>query len=286
MSRRLQGPSGPGAVAIASGMIFFVAAGDRLTGSEALFTVLYLAPVAFGTWFASVRAGILLSALSAVISLELDLAGRAHPLRPTVVAWNFLVLFGVFLALALVLDALRDRLAQEQEMARTDALTGIPNRRSFLESATLEVARARRHGRPLTIAFLDCDNFKLVNDLHGHATGDALLAKVGRTLRGSTRAVDTVARLGGDEFGLLLPETDGPTARALVDRLRTTLLGAMRESRWAVSFSVGAVTFEEAPGAVDEMLNLADALMYESKRAGKDAVRHEVVAPPARRATG
>jgi diguanylate cyclase (GGDEF)-like protein len=265
-------------------MTVCVAAGDRVTGTDAVFTMLYLAPIGFATWYATVRAGILLSAVSAVISLELDLAARAHPLRPPVVAWNFLVQFAGFLALAVLLDALKNRLAQEQEMARTDALTGIPNRRAFLESAAVEVARAQRHGRPVTVAFIDLDDFKAVNDLHGHAVGDALLAKVGRTLRATTRAVDTVARLGGDEFGLILPETDGTTARALVERLQGTLLASMRESRWSVGFSVGAVTWRQAPQSVDDMLGLADALMYEAKRGGKNAVRHEVVTPPMRQA--
>ena len=165
----------------------------------------------------------------------------------------------------------------EQQLARTDALTGLSNRRAFLEASSCELERARRSGQPMTVAYVDCDDFKRVNDLLGHAEGDQLLATVGTTLRGETRAVDAVARLGGDEFGLLLVDTDGPTAAALLHRLRVALVAAMREHGWKVGFSIGAVTFAATPATVDDMIGRADQLMYETKRRGKNGLRHEVV---------
>jgi diguanylate cyclase (GGDEF)-like protein len=159
----------------------------------------------------------------------------------------------------------------------------VANRRAFIEAAELELERARRSGRPLTLAFVDCDDFKSVNDELGHAEGDALLMVAAQTLRGSTRAVDAVARLGGDEFGLLLPETDGPTAQALLGRVRATLLSAMLRHHWRVGFSMGAATFITPPDSVDQMLARADELMYQAKRTAKGTARFDVVggAPPA-----
>jgi diguanylate cyclase (GGDEF)-like protein len=284
-----QGFSRMGSLAISLGMVLCVGLGDYLTG-PALFTLLYLGPIGFGTWFVGLRAGLALSLLSSVISFVTDLDNRnggvAPELSPVVESWNLFVQLGVFVALAVLLDAFRSRLVLEQQLARTDPLTQVANRRAFLEAAELEVERARRHRRALTVAYLDCDDFKRVNDRFGHEGGDALLALAGATLRAATRTLDTVARLGGDEFGLLLPETDGPTAESLVARLRAALHQALHEGGWPATFSMGVVTFLSPPGSVDEMIGIADQLMYEAKRAGKDQVRFAVVdsRPPLRAA--
>jgi diguanylate cyclase (GGDEF)-like protein len=270
-------------------MVLCVGLGDYLTG-PAIFTLLYLGPIGFGTWFVGLRAGLTLSILSTLISFVTDLdyrnGGVDLRLSPVVEGWNLFVQLGVFVALAILLDAFRSRLVLEQQLARTDPLTEVANRRAFLEAAEVEVERARRHRRPLTAAYLDCDDFKKVNDRFGHEGGDALLALAGATLRAATRTLDTVARLGGDEFGLLLPETDGPTAELLVGRLRATLDQALDEGGWPATFSIGVVTFLSPPGSVDEMIGIADQLMYDAKRAGKDQVRFAVVdsRPPLRAA--
>jgi len=270
-----------GALTIALGLMLCVAVGDDLTGADVSFTLLYLGPIGFATWFVSLPAGTFLSILSAIASFAVDLATRAVPLAGAVLAWNLAVQLGTFLSLVVLLAALKNRLEGEQQLARTDPLTLVSNRRAFVELAAVELERARRTGRPITIAYLDCDDFKFVNDRLGHAQGDSLLVTVAQTLRGGTRAVDTVARLGGDEFGLLIVDTDGATAEALLGRLRTTLAAAMDANGWRVSFSIGASTFLVPPGSVDDMLGHADQLMYDAKRAGKDAARFEVVRTPA-----
>jgi len=257
--------------------MFCVAVGDFLTGSDVNFTLLYLGPIGLATWFASFGAGTALSVASALLSTALDVLARPQPLPAAVLVWNVTVQLGTFMALVLLLAALQARLAAEQRAARTDPLTAVANRRAFQEMAGVELERARRTGRPLTVAYLDVDDFKFVNDQQGHARGDALLATLAATLRGATRAVDVVGRLGGDEFGLLLVETDGPTAEALLGRVRTTLDAAMEENGWRVTFSIGAATFLSPPRSVDEMMLRADQLMYEAKRAGKNAVRLDVL---------
>ncbi len=277
----LAGLSRSGAMAMALGLVLCVAAGDVLTGPDVSFILLYLAPIAFGTWFVSLGGGVVLSIVSAVVSISADVTARMapgeNPIPAPVLAWNLVVQLGVYLALVLLLVALKQRLEREQALARTDALTQVPNRRAFISAADLEIERARRHGRPLTFAYVDCDDFKYVNDALGHMEGDRLLRVVAQTLRGATRAVDAVARLGGDEFGLLLPETDGDTATALLARLRATLLAAMARNGWNVGFSIGAATFVTPPRSIDEMMARADELMYEVKRTGKGQTRLAVV---------
>jgi diguanylate cyclase (GGDEF)-like protein len=257
-----------------------VLVGDDLTGNDVSFTLLYLGPIGFATWFSGMRWGLSLSVFSAIGSTLCDVAARAEPLPWAIQTWNLAVQFGVFVSLSFLLGALKARLEGEQALARTDPLTRVANRRAFVEAANLEIERARRSREPLTVAYIDCDDFKRVNDVLGHAEGDALLAAVGATLRGETRAVDAVARLGGDEFGLLLVNADGPTAEATLQRVRLALLVAMRERGWSVTFSIGAITFLAPPTSAYEMIARADDLMYALKRGDKNGVRHEVVAAP------
>jgi diguanylate cyclase (GGDEF)-like protein len=265
-------------------MILCVGLADYLTSPDISLILFYLAPIGFGTWFVSVRGGVLLSVSAVLVAVaaaalhHLRIGGGGLPLA--VLGWNGLVQFGTFLSLVLVLGALRSRLEGEELLARTDALTHIANRRAFFEAAGLEVERARRTGRPLTVAYVDCDDFKDVNDRLGHSEGDALLVAAASTLRSATRAVDAVARLGGDEFGLLLPETDAREAEALLARLRAALLAEMARNRWAVGFSIGAATFGTPPASVDEMMARADELMYAAKRTKKGSIRVGVFAGP------
>jgi len=259
-------------------MILCVGAGDYLTRTDVSLILFYLAPIGFGTWFASLRAGMVLAFVSAVVSTGSDtlyaLQHSPQDLGLPVLVWNGLMLLGTSLALVLVLGALKSRLEGEELLARTDALTQIANRRAFIVAAGLELERARRHGRPLTVVYVDCDDFKLVNDRLGHAEGDALLATAAQTLRNATRAVDSVARLGGDEFGLLLPETDVVEAEVLLERLRTTLVAAMqRHGGWRVGFSIGAAVFLSPPRNVDDLMARADELMYAAKREAKGSFR-------------
>ncbi|HUK65339.1 MAG TPA: GGDEF domain-containing protein [Anaeromyxobacteraceae bacterium] len=273
----VQGLSSRSAGTLAVVLMLLVAAGDELTGPDVSFTLLYLGPIGFATWFVSLPLGLALSVASAIASVLVDISSRKIPLPTAIAAWNLAVQLGVFLALVGLLSALKSRLESEQQLARTDPLTRLHNRRSFLEMATVELERARRTGRPLTVLYLDLDDFKGINDRLGHAAGDHLLTLIGATLRGETRSIDGVARLGGDEFGLLLVDTDGQAAQALVERLRSALAARLGEDGFSLGFSMGSTTFVAPPRSLDEMLSRADELMYEAKRSGKNQGRFEVV---------
>ena len=263
-----------GVVLISIGLILCVGVGDVLTGADVNLTLLYLAPIAFGAWLGSTRCGFALSALAALVSGGADLYARQGARLPTgVLAWNLMVQLGVFVAMVLLVTGLRDRLEVEVQMARTDPLTGLPNRRAFGEAVALELQRARRSGRPFTFAYLDVDGFKVINDTRGHREGDALLAVVAKTLRASMRAIDAVARLGGDEFGLLMQETDAVAAIQLTSRVRANLLAAMERRGWPVGFSIGVATFLEAPVQLDDLLARGDELMYDAKRTARGSIR-------------
>ena len=252
-------------------MVLAIAA-DVWTGANIEWSIFYLPPIAMLAWhrnWPAARVAAIVSGL-AVLAVDMSTAGSFEP-RPMQL-WNAGVKTGVFLFVAFLLGQLRGLLREEHQMARTDELTGVANNRSFLEFATLELARQRRYYHPLSLAFLDCDNFKRVNDFYGHAKGDELLRRVALTIMQTLREVDVVARLGGDEFAILLPESDQKAAAYVVRKLRNALKPVGDD--YGVTFSMGIVTYLQPADSVDQMLKAADKVMYEVKRQGKNAARH------------
>ncbi len=260
-------------VAGAIATVLVVGTIDYITGSQVSIAPLYLVPIAVATWFVSLRAGFLLCGLSAVVRLQdlwLTTHHFSHPLIPY---WNGIVEMGFFVVVAYILSRLRSTTERWAILARTDPLTGVLNRRAFGEIATREVARAERYGRSLSLAYLDIDDFKKVNDEGGHDDGDRLLVEVAETLTRNLRAFDVVARYGGDEFVLLLPEAGDQAARMVLDKLMGALRGAV-QGRWPASFSIGAVTIDGPRTSLDRLIHQADKLVYAAKQDGKDCVRH------------
>lgn len=276
LMQRLPGVPEGGIIALGFLSVVLLGIANELSGSEVAFTLLYLAPIALVTWFAGLVPGLLVTAAAGFESVVADVLTEPAYFHPLIRYWNAIAELGMLLAFTLLLAKLRKHRANERALARMDPLTGVANGRSFREAAHLELERMRRHPRPLTVAYLDLDGFKAVNDEFGRGVGDALLVLVADTLRLAVRHVDMVARLGGDEFVLLLPETGGATAERLVARLREDLAEAMQRDGWPVTFSVGVVTFKDAPEDVDEMIRRADRLLYAVKGEGRGDLRHEV----------
>jgi len=245
---------------------------DFVTGTEASFALFYLFPVALASWWLGVRAGVVASVLSA-IAWHLANAGQQYS-TAFMPVWNASIRLAFFLVVTLLLVRLHDMLAREKALARLDYLTGAYNVRAFHEIAEAECMRASRYPQPLTLAYIDLDGFKLVNDRLGHNEGDRVLRVVAQTLRAGIRRPDTLARLGGDEFALLLPQTDLENAKVFLPRLRDELLAAMRRNDWRVTFSIGALTCPFAPAVLGDVVRQADELMFEVKKSGRDAIRY------------
>ncbi len=169
---------------------------------------------------------------------------------------------------------LAESLETAREAATTDRLTRVANRPTLLAQLFQEVERAARYGRPLTIAFIDLDHFKVVNDTYGHSVGDSVLRAVAEVFRTNTRDSDFIGRYGGEEFVLILPETSVDEATNVVEKLRHLILKLRVPSGsgddLAVSISIGVAGGHGTLLRVDEMLRDADAAMYSAKSLGRN----------------
>ncbi len=264
-----------GALAVSVTILLLIAALDYVAGVEIQLTAIYLIPIFLAAWNVGRGAGIALAVASAALSIGGDvLAGARYTswLVPCTMVLLWAALYTVFV---LVLTQLRRALEREQELARIDSLTSIANRRHFVELASAELSRAKRHGRPMTVAYLDLDNFKLVNDRLGHEMGDELLRTVATAMRSRLRVTDSIGRMGGDEFAICLPETGVQAGEQVLGELRRQVLEALPEACRFATLSVGAVTFTVPPMSVEVLLRRADQVLYAAKRGGKNQLKVE-----------
>lgn len=168
---------------------------------------------------------------------------------------------------------LLDKLEQQ---ANQDSLTGLSNRRHFMEQGEMELARVQRYGEALSVFMLDIDHFKVVNDTHGHKAGDVVLRRLGHLLRETLRTVDIIGRIGGEEFAILLPETNLQEASEIAERLREVIAQSevVLEAGLPLHFtvSIGVSTLKDKGVNLDKLLNLADNALYQAKESGRNKV--------------
>ena len=249
---------------------------DYLTGYEFAFSVFYVFPIYLITWLTNQRSGLMASIASAVTWLVADIT-TGHPYsHPLIPIWNTLIRLSFFVIITFLLASLKNALQREKELSLTDYLTSASNSRHFYEAAQMEIDRFQRYQHPFTVAYIDFDNFKTMNDQFGHTKGDLILQTVVSFIRKKTRKTDMVARLGGDEFALLLPETDQESAQIIFANLHSGLLDEMRKNNWSITFSIGVVTCKVSPHTTDELVKMADELMYSVKSNGKNTVKYSV----------
>lgn len=198
-----------------------------------------------------------------------------------------LIVVSMFLALAFAFFSLRRWLELRRRiwLADTDGLTGLSNKRRFIEILETEMSRFRRHGRPLSVIMFDIDLFKRVNDEFGHSAGDEVLKAIADLISKELRDLDSLARWGGDEFVIITTETELEGACRLAERLRRTLADAALPRPIQVTSSFGVC--QALPNEdVDHLIRRVDRLLYQAKEAGRNLVqseriREELLAPPA-----
>ena len=249
---------------------------DYLTGYEVSFSLFYLAPVSLATWSISKRWGLLISTFSAITWLIADISSGLLYSNTIIYFWNTLIRFGFFIIVTLLVSALKMEFSKGQELTRVDYVTEAVSIRYFYELAQKEINRSKRYSHPLTFAYIDIDNFKGINDQYGHSVGDKVLRTLVSTIKRQIRNTDTIARLGGDEFILMLPETNQEQARALIPRINQGLADENSHLTGSITVSIGVVTYTDFVKSVDDMVKIADEVMYSVKLKGKNGVRYTV----------
>jgi diguanylate cyclase (GGDEF)-like protein len=255
-------PVGPiGVALIAYGLGTMVGAGDG--------AVLYVWPVFWTSFFFGRRGAF---AIVAFVGVAHGLALLSLPGDSSYLGrWVDVMVSSVVVATVVLMLVRRneDLLARLAGEARTDTLTGLLNRRGFDERASLELAHASRSGQSVAVASFDLDHFKHINDEWGHDTGDRVLARAGEVLTDNSRNIDIAARFGGEEFVVLLPGSDSEDADAFTQRIRRALATSDASGLPTVGVSAGVIA-SSAPEAIEEILQAADAALYEAKRTGRN----------------
>lgn len=269
------------ALSIAVPVFAFLVVAEYVTRYELGLGSFYLLVILAVGWFCGLPWATLFAFLAMFAQVEIgrsDHGALADPVSFYVGNANRLF---AYLLVAWLISIIRALYHRENEMARVDYLTRIPNKLGFDEQLRVEIARHRRDRNPFAVAYIDCDNFKSVNDTRGHAAGDRVLKTVAETARANLRATDGVARLGGDEFAVILPDTGEFAAVQAMNKLRKVLASVVEENRWQVTFSIGVGVFLDTPESADDVISFSDGVMYQVKTSGKNKVLHRVyVAEP------
>jgi len=243
---------------------------DYFTGVHVRIFPLYYLSIAFGAYFLSMKAGLFLAVLSSIAWVFSNLLIGLDSFGPVTWVVNITTMTLSFLLIAFLIGRLRAGLLRERDLSRRDQLTGLHNSRAFYEFGAFLISVSQRRRAPMTIGFIDLDNFKAVNDRLGHHEGDQVLREAGKLLQEHFRRSDLVARLGGDEFAVLLPDTVEADATLVLERLRARMQESMAHRGLPVTMSIGAVFFPKPPETLEEAVHAADELMYGAKKEGKN----------------
>ena len=237
-------------------------------------SLFYLIPLSLSTWFISKSHGLFFSVLSVLLWIFIELYWKQFLIfKDFILYWDIIIKFIFFIIFVNILSLLKETLENSEKNARNDFLTGVINTRYFYELAQSEINRANRYNSIFSFAYIDLDNFKFLNDTFGHPVGDALLRVVADIIKDNLRKTDIIARLGGDEFAILLPETDYKQSNIVIKKITREIKIEMENFNWPVTLSTGLVTFEKKPISADEMIKIADDIMFSVKKNGKNAIK-------------
>lgn len=263
---------------ISSGLILLAIIGyvDHLTEHELSLSVFYVFPIYLFTWAANRRSGFAISIASASVLILIDIVLGHLYSHPLTLFWNNLIRFVSFIIITSLLSSLKTALQHEKELSHTDHLTGVSNSRYFYNMVKMEINRLERTHHPFTVAYIDVDNFKSINDKFGHTEGDKILLTIVNIIKTKIRNTDLLARLGGDEFAIFFPDTDQESTQAIIRKINDNLVREMKEREIKATLSIGVLTCLIPPHGVDQLIKAADNLMYDAKQCGKNSVRYSM----------
>lgn len=233
---------------------------------------LMLGPVAAVAWVYPPRTASVLAVFAAVCVVVSSDGGDGFPLVPTMGELGVDTL--TFLTFSGLVGLLARTLGVQTQLARFDPLTATVSAARFRALVEQELPRARRYDHSTAVAYLDVDNFKMINDEHGHDAGDVALQCVAAVISQQLRHTDVVGRLGGDEFGILMPETSEDAAHVVLNRVRSAVSELALEKVWPIGVSIGATVVASscADATGEEVVKRADMQMYRIKSGSKNGV--------------
>jgi len=261
--------STPVAVTLTVAALLIMALVDDAIGTRWPLGLFYYLPIAFGAWRLGRTFGVVAGLLCALAWWAAATLHVSAPHMPFALMWGFISRALSFGVVAALVAEMRELFERERGLARHCHLTGALSGRAFRDLLDAVVVRAARRGHGLALVYLDLDDFKVVNDLHGHGEGDARLRAFAESVMAAIGPDDYLARTGGDEFVILLTGHDGAERHA-IDRARAAAAAALGAGVTPISASMGAVIVPAGMRAdAGDLVRRADAAMYEGKRAGK-----------------
>ena len=272
----LKGGSKAWFLGVAIIFVFLIGYLNHLAGMEISIFILYLLPVSMVSWFVGKKEGWFIALACMASWYAADCFFGRYYSHPRIYYGNLAVVFAFFLIVNFAISEFKRTLEKERDLARGDSLTGVINSRHFCDLVGREIDRSRRYGHPLTLLYLDCDNFKDLNDRFGHQIGNRFLQFLATVLKSNTRTSDIVARLGGDEFAILMPETGKQDVLHALQQLHTRFVRDVCTMGWPVTLSMGAAIYLDPPASVGDLIKSADRLMLQAKIEGKNIVRCKV----------
>lgn len=251
-------------------LLIIIGALDYWVGYEISMSFFYLLPLGLASWYLDRRAGCLAALFAVAIWAAAELANGSTFTNEWIRFWNIGIRLLSYLTVAWLIDELKRAVESAQALARTDHLTGIMNNREFQRQLGTELKRANRLIHPVTLVYIDLDNFKEVNDMLGHDVGDMQLRLVAQSIQNNIRATDMFGRLGGDEFALFLPNTDHRNAAIVIEKIVQQVLVELEQIQSPVTLSLGVITSSSQILTPAELIQKADSLMYQAKLTGKN----------------
>jgi len=258
-------------------MIAGIAVLDHLSGFELSFSIFYVIPVAIAAWNINLPSGVLFSIFSGAIWSIVDYTSGHNYSNGFIPIWNGFVRLLFFLIISYLLTEMKRGIIILKTLSDTDSLTGILNGRGFEKYTKIMIAQPQKKESVFSLAYLDIDNFKNINDKLGHSSGDLLLTTLAKSIRDCVRDTDIVARIGGDEFVVLLCSRNYEESDLIMNRMKEHVDIVMKKNNWPVSLSIGIVSFLSNTSELDSLLYKADELMYKVKNTTKNGIVHQYI---------
>jgi diguanylate cyclase (GGDEF)-like protein len=247
---------------------------DFFTGFEVAFSLFYLIPIFFITWYVDGKNAVIAGVVSAIVWQFSNFMAGETLSSYWIFAWNAFTRLAVYLLFSFLILELQKLFENNITLSETDFLTKTVNSSAFTEMMNKEIQRNQRYGGDFSLIYIDIDELSKINHKFGHSVGDKLLRKVAETMGSNLRVTDIIGRPGGDEFAIFLPQTSEDQAKIVIQKIQNLLKAEMKKNNWEVTFSIGVITCEAPPDNADNLIEMGYDLMLVAKNNRNGAIQY------------